>query len=207
MIWNRRPLFHRSSFRMIVIPPPSPANTLPPPIISNANPPFWIPIHIVIPERSTESTVFNVIILHVIQFNLLNGHLHGRITIWTQPSNKVTPGFGNGFQATPNTSTTNGIPPSLTPPSWDGFASLDSYLFSCQEYFDSESKKGKKITEQDYDMVALHCSPVSNFSAYVSPKASAQLAATTTWCSGVTTVAFDPTCGGSVIAIVIVEGT
>lgn len=28
---------------------------------SNANPPFWIPIHIVIPERPTESTVFNVI--------------------------------------------------------------------------------------------------------------------------------------------------
>ena len=27
---------------------------------SNANPPFWIPIHIVIPERPTESTVFNV---------------------------------------------------------------------------------------------------------------------------------------------------
>ncbi|KAL7599724.1 hypothetical protein Lser_V15G21668 [Lactuca serriola] len=29
--------------------------------LSNANPPFWIPIHIVIPERPTESTVFNVI--------------------------------------------------------------------------------------------------------------------------------------------------
>ncbi|KAL7612011.1 hypothetical protein Lser_V15G06491 [Lactuca serriola] len=28
---------------------------------SNENPLFWIPIHIVIPERPTESTVFNVI--------------------------------------------------------------------------------------------------------------------------------------------------
>lgn len=27
---------------------------------SNANPPFWIPIHIVIPERPTECAVFNV---------------------------------------------------------------------------------------------------------------------------------------------------
>nr|KAJ0210380.1 hypothetical protein LSAT_V11C400187000 [Lactuca sativa] len=59
---------------------------------------------------------------------------------------KVTPGFGNGFQATPKTSTANGIPSSLTPPSWDGFASLTSYLFSWQEYFDSESKQGKKLT-------------------------------------------------------------
>ncbi|CAI9277721.1 unnamed protein product [Lactuca saligna] len=81
---------------------------------------------------------------------------------------EVTPGFGNGFQATPKTSTTNWIPSSLTPPSWDGFASLASYLFSWQEYFDSET--------------------------------------TTTWGSRVTAVAFDPTCGGSIIAIVIVEG-
>ncbi|CAI9285319.1 unnamed protein product [Lactuca saligna] len=122
-------------------------------------------------------------------------------------SDDVTPGFGNGFQANPKTSTTNGIPSSLTPPSWDGFASLASYLFSWQQYSDSESKQVKKLTEQDYsDMVALHCSLVSNFSAYVSPKASAQLAATTAWGSRVTAVAFDPTCGGSVIAIVIVEG-
>jgi hypothetical protein len=27
---------------------------------STENPPFWIPIHIVIPERPTESAVFNV---------------------------------------------------------------------------------------------------------------------------------------------------
>lgn len=31
------------------------------PCSSNANPPFWIPIHIVIPERPTECAVFNVI--------------------------------------------------------------------------------------------------------------------------------------------------
>jgi len=28
---------------------------------STGNPPFWIPIHIVIPERPTECAVFNVI--------------------------------------------------------------------------------------------------------------------------------------------------
>ncbi|KAJ9563101.1 LOW QUALITY PROTEIN: hypothetical protein OSB04_008261 [Centaurea solstitialis] len=327
---------------------------------SNANPPFWIPIHIVIPERPTESTVFNVIAdsprdsVQFIEWSpsscpraLLIANFHGRITIWTQPSQgsvslvkdascwqrehewrqdiavvtkwlsgvspyrwlssrssstkstfeekflsqqpqapagwpnflcvcsvfssgsiqlhwsqwpsnqsgtskwfctskgllgagpsgimaadaivtdsgalhvagvpivnpstvvvwEVTPGPGNGFQATPKTTTSNGIPPSVNPPSWDGFASLASYLFSWQEYLFSEAKQGKKQTEQDYsDMVALHCSPVSNFSAYVSPEASAQSAATTTWGSGVTAVAFDPTCGGSVIAIVIVEG-
>ncbi|XP_076902337.1 mediator of RNA polymerase II transcription subunit 16-like [Bidens hawaiensis] len=328
---------------------------------SNANPPFWIPIHIVIPERPTESTVFNVIAdsprdsVQFIEWSpsscpraLLIANFHGRITIWTQPSQgscslvkdascwqrehewrqdiavitkwlsgvspyrwlssrsnsstkstfeekflsqqpqapagwpnflcvcsvfssgsiqlhwsqwpsnqsgtskwfctskgllgagpsgimaadaivtdsgalhvagvpivnpstvvvwEVTPGPGNGFQATPKTSTSSGIPPSVNPPSWDGFAPLASYLFSWQEYLCLEAKQGKKHTEQDYsDMVALHCSPVSNFSAYVSPEASAQSAATTTWGSGVTAVAFDPTCGGSVIAIVIVEG-
>ncbi|PWA78756.1 hypothetical protein CTI12_AA212380 [Artemisia annua] len=328
---------------------------------SNANPPFWIPIHIVIPERPTESTVFNVIAdsprdsVQFIEWSpsscpraLLIANFHGRITIWTQPSQgsaslvndasswqrehewrqdlavvtkwlsgvspyrwlssrsststkstfeekflsqqpqapagwpnflcvcsvfssgsiqlhwsqwpsnhsgaskwfctskgllgagpsgimaadaivtdsgalhvagvpivnpstvvvwEVTPGPGNGFQATPKTTTSNGIPPSLNPPVWDGFASLASYLFSWQEYLFLEAKQGKKLADQDYsDMVALHCSPVSNFSAYVSPEASAQSAATTTWGSGVTAVAFDPTCGGSVIAIVIVEG-
>ncbi|KAF5944428.1 hypothetical protein HYC85_018505 [Camellia sinensis] len=105
---------------------------------SNANPPFWIPIHIVIPERPTECSVFNVIadlqkcwklpktarehnstpefimaihyllcfMLHWIpstdsprdsvQFMewsptscpraLLIANFHGRITVWTQPS-------------------------------------------------------------------------------------------------------------------------
>ncbi|KAJ1381913.1 putative mediator of RNA polymerase II transcription subunit [Sesbania bispinosa] len=45
-----------------------------------------------------------------------------------------------------------------------------------------------------------------SWTAYVSPEAAAQSAATTTWGSGVTAVAFDPTRGGSVIAVVIVEG-
>ncbi|GFY91859.1 sensitive to freezing 6 [Actinidia rufa] len=124
------------------------------------------------------------------------------VVVW-----EVTPGPGNGFQATPKTSTATGVPPSLNPPSWDGFASLAAYLFNWQEYFLLEAKQGKKHTDQDYsDMVSLHCSPVSNFSAYVSPEAAAQSAATTTWGSGVTAVAFDPTRGGSVIAVVIVEG-
>jgi hypothetical protein len=124
------------------------------------------------------------------------------VVVW-----EVTPGPGNGFQATPKTSTSNVVPPSLNPPSWPGFAPLAAYLFSWQEYLTSEAKQGKKQTDQDFtDSVSLHCSPVSNFSAYVNPEVAAQSAATTTWGSGVTAVAFDPTRGGSVVAVVIVEG-
>ncbi|KAI4296704.1 hypothetical protein L6164_036642 [Bauhinia variegata] len=123
------------------------------------------------------------------------------IVIW-----EVTPGPGNGFQVTPKTSTINGVPP-LSPPNWAGFAPLAAYLFSWQDYLLSEAKQGKKQTDQSLvDAVPLHCSPVSNFSAYVSPEAASQSAATTTWGSGVTSVAFDPTRGGSVLAVVIVEG-
>ncbi|XVE88014.1 hypothetical protein DITRI_Ditri19aG0034600 [Diplodiscus trichospermus] len=316
---------------------------------SNANPPFWIPIHIVIPERPTECAVINVMAdsprdsVQFIEWSptscpraLLIANFHGRITIWTQPSQgpahlvcdascwqrehewrqdiavvtkwlsgvspyrwlsskssnpanskstfeekflsqqsqnsgsvqlhwsqwpptqgstarkwfwtskgilgagpsgimaadaiitdsgamhvagvpivnpstvvvwEVTPGPGNGFQAIAKMSTSNGIPPSVNPPNWAGFAPLAAYLFSWQEYLISEAKQGKKSTDQGFnDAVSLHCSPVSNFSAYVSPEAAAESAATTTWGSGVTAVAFDPTRGGSVIAVVIVEG-
>jgi hypothetical protein len=124
------------------------------------------------------------------------------VVVW-----EVTPGPGNAFQATPKTSSSNGVPPSLNPPSWAGFAPLAAYLFSWQEYFLLEAKQGKKIDQDLSENVPLHCSPVSNFSAYVSPEAAAQSAAATTWGSGVTAVAFDPTRGGSVIAVVIVEGT
>lgn len=124
------------------------------------------------------------------------------VVVW-----EVTPGPGNGFQATPKTTTNNGVPAPLNPPNWSGFAPLAAYLFSWQEFLLSELKQGKKQTDQDVnDTIPLHCSPVSNFSAYVSPEAAAQSATTTTWGSGVTAVAFDPTRGGSVIAIVIVEG-
>ncbi|KAF8409292.1 hypothetical protein HHK36_005366 [Tetracentron sinense] len=125
------------------------------------------------------------------------------VVVW-----EVTPGPGNGFQATAKTNVSNGVPPSLNPPCWTGFAPLAAYLFSWQEYLGSEGKQGKKQMDQEFnETVSLHCSPVSNFSAYVSPEAAAQSAATTTWGSGVTAVAFDPTRGGSVIAVVIVEGT
>ncbi|QCD84338.1 mediator of RNA polymerase II transcription subunit 16-like [Vigna unguiculata] len=330
---------------------------------STANPPFWIPIHIVIPERPTECAVFNVIAdsprdsVQFIEWSptscpraLLISNFHGRVTIWTQPSQgptnlvhdtscwqrehewrqdiavvtkwlsgvspyrwlsskssatanvkstfeekflsqqsqtsarwpnflcvcsvfssgsvqlhwsqwppskndttpkwfctskgllgcgpsgimagdaiitdsgamhvagvpivnpstivvwEVTPGPGNGFQVAPKTSTSCAVPP-LSPPNWAGFAPLAAYLFSWQDYLLSEAKQGKKQTDQNLlDAVPLYCSPVSNFSAYVSPEAAAQSAATTTWGSGVTAVAFDPTRAGSVIAVVIVEG-
>lgn len=76
-----------------------------------------------------------------------------------------------------------------------------------QEYLASETTHGKKQSDHEMEAASIHCSPVSNFSAYVSPEAAAQSATTTTWGSGVTAVAFDPTRGGSVISVVIVEGT
>lgn len=125
------------------------------------------------------------------------------VVVW-----EVSPGPGNGFQTIPKTATSNGVPPSINPPAWAGFSPLAAYLFSWQEYLLSEAKNEKKQTDPNFnDVVQLHCSPVSNFSAYVSPEAAAQSATTTTWGSGVTAVAFDPTRGGSVIAVVIVEGT
>ncbi|KAG4971494.1 hypothetical protein JHK85_037915 [Glycine max] len=124
------------------------------------------------------------------------------IVVW-----EVMPGPGNGFQVIPRTSTNNGVPPPLSSPNWTGFAPLAAYLFSWQDHLLSEEKQGKNQTNQNLgDSIPLNCSPVSNFSAYVSPETAAQTAATTTWGSGVTAVAFDPTCGGSVIAVVIAEG-
>ncbi|XP_021740552.1 LOW QUALITY PROTEIN: mediator of RNA polymerase II transcription subunit 16-like [Chenopodium quinoa] len=124
------------------------------------------------------------------------------VVVW-----EVTPGPGNGFESTPKTTISNAVPPSVNPPSWSGFAPLAAYLFDWQEYFISEAKQGKKHSDKDFtENVSLYCSPVSNFSAYVSPEAASQSAATTTWGSGVTAVSFDPTRGGSVITVVIVEG-
>ncbi|XLS73328.1 hypothetical protein HN51_030193 [Arachis hypogaea] len=55
---------------------------------STANPPFWIPIHIVIPERPTECAVFDVlaVVPYFLSRALLIANFHGRVTIWTQPS-------------------------------------------------------------------------------------------------------------------------
>ncbi|XP_058078036.1 mediator of RNA polymerase II transcription subunit 16 [Magnolia sinica] len=137
--------------------------------------------------------------LHVAGVPIVNP---STVVVW-----EVTPGPGNGFQTTPKTNTSNGVPPSLNPPSWTGFAPLAAYLLSWQEYLGSGGKQGLKPADQELnETVSLHCSPVSNFSAYVSPEAAAQSAATTTWGSGVTAVTFDPTRGGSVIAVVILEG-
>ncbi|RWW78860.1 hypothetical protein BHE74_00012890 [Ensete ventricosum] len=137
-------------------------------------------------------------IMHVAGVPLVNP---STVVVW-----EVMPGPGNGFQATTKIAVGCAIPPSLNPPSWAGFAPFAAYLFSLQEHFISEEKQGRKLTEHEInDVASLHCSPVSNFSAYVSPEAAAQSAATTTWGSGVTAVAFDPTRGGSVITVVIVE--
>ncbi|PIA30622.1 hypothetical protein AQUCO_05400011v1 [Aquilegia coerulea] len=137
--------------------------------------------------------------MHVAGVPLVNP---STVVVW-----EVTPGPGNGFQGTALINTSNGVPPSLDPPRWTGYSRLAAYLFSWQEFMGSEIKEGKKQTDLgSSETVSLHCSPVSNFSAYVSPEAAAQSAAATTWGSGVTTVAFDPTQGGSVISVIIVEG-
>ncbi|XP_038979663.1 mediator of RNA polymerase II transcription subunit 16 isoform X2 [Phoenix dactylifera] len=137
--------------------------------------------------------------MHVAGVPLVNP---STVVVW-----EVMPGPGNGIQATAKINTSSAVPPSLNPPCWTGFAPLAAYLFSLQQYFVSEEKQGKKLADHEISEAAsLHCLPVSNFSAYVSPEAAAQSAATTTWGSGVTAVAFDPTQGGSVISVVIVEG-
>ncbi|KAL5715592.1 Mediator of RNA polymerase II transcription subunit 16 [Ranunculus cassubicifolius] len=122
------------------------------------------------------------------------------VVVW-----EVTPGPGNEFQATAKTSINSGVPPSLNPPCWTGFAPLAAYLFSWPEYLGSDGKQSSTTVQDSNETISLHCSPVSNFSAYVSPEAAAQSTATT-WGSAVTAVAFDPACSGSVITVVIVEG-
>ncbi|KAF9588006.1 hypothetical protein IFM89_006885 [Coptis chinensis] len=122
------------------------------------------------------------------------------VVVW-----EVTPGPGNEFQASLKTNISTGVPPSLNPPCWTGFAPLAAYLFSWQEYLGFDGKQGIRSDQESSETISLHCSPVSNFSAYVSPEAAAQSTATT-WGSAVTAVAFDPACSGSVITVVIVEG-
>ncbi|PIA45593.1 hypothetical protein AQUCO_01600065v1 [Aquilegia coerulea] len=122
------------------------------------------------------------------------------VVVW-----EVTPGPGNECQVTMKSNMSTGVPPSINPPCWTGFAPLAAYLFSWQEYLGSDGKQGIQNDQASSETISLHCSPVSNFSAYVSPEAAAQSTATT-WGSAVTAVAFDPACSGSVITVVIVEG-
>ena len=124
------------------------------------------------------------------------------VVVW-----EVTPGLCNDLQSTGKISTSAGIPSSLNF-SWTGFAPLAAHLLGWQQHLVSEARRGKTPKDQEFgELVSLQCSPVSNFSAYVSPEAAEQAATTTTWGSVVAAVAFDPTRGGSVISVVIVEGT
>ncbi|KAG0447084.1 hypothetical protein HPP92_028530 [Vanilla planifolia] len=137
--------------------------------------------------------------MHVAGVPLVNP---STVVVW-----EVTPGPGNGMNVAAKINTTSSILPPPNPPCWTGFAPLAACLFNLQECIISQEKQGKKLIDQEImEATSLHCSPVSNFSAYVSPEAAAQSAATTTWGSGVTAVAFDPTRGGSMISVVIVEG-
>ncbi|XP_057843151.1 mediator of RNA polymerase II transcription subunit 16 isoform X3 [Cryptomeria japonica] len=66
---------------------------------SNVQPPFWIPVHMVSPERPTEHTVFNVTadapcdFVQFIEWSpiscsraLLIANFNGRVNIWSQPT-------------------------------------------------------------------------------------------------------------------------
>lgn len=94
------------------------------------------------------------------------------------------------------------------PPPWPGIAPLAAYLMSWQEQQPSADTKpaqwaGQLPMESDERAgPMLHCSPISNLSAYVTPDASTL----TTWGSGVTEIAFDPSRGGSALTTVICEG-
>lgn len=139
-----------------------------------------------------------------------SGMMHVAAVPFVNPSTivvwEVMPGSGSGFLLTPKTSINNGVPP-RSPPNWSGFSPLAAYLFSWQDYLLSEEKQGKNQTDQNLvEPIRLYCSPVSNFSAYMSPEAAAKSTATPAWGSGISAVAFDPIHGGSVLAVVIVEG-
>ncbi|XP_050878578.1 mediator of RNA polymerase II transcription subunit 16 isoform X3 [Lathyrus oleraceus] len=138
-------------------------------------------------------------ILHVAAVPFVNP---STIVVW-----EIMPwSSGRGLLLTPKTSINNGVPP-RSPPNWSGFAPLAAYLFCWQDYLLSEENQGKNQTDQKLgESIRLYCSPVSNFSAYMSPEATAKSTATPAWGSGVSTVAFDPIHGGSVVAVVIVEG-
>ncbi|CAK8530521.1 unnamed protein product [Lathyrus sativus] len=137
-------------------------------------------------------------ILHVAAVPFVNP---STIVVW-----EVMPWSGSGFLLTPKTSINNGVPP-RSQPNWSGFAPLAAYLFSWQDFLLSEEKQGKNQTDQNLgESIRLYCSPVSNFSAYMSPETTAKSEATPAWGSGVSAVTFDPIHGGSVLAVVIVEG-
>ncbi|KAL4349117.1 hypothetical protein AHAS_Ahas10G0009900 [Arachis hypogaea] len=235
---------------------------------STANPPFWIPIHIVIPERPTECAVFDVlaVVPYFLSRALLIANFHGRVTIWTQPSQ----GPANLVRDTSYwqlehewrqdiavvTKWLSGVPLYRWLSSKSSCAANSKSIFEekfiSQQFQTSGSvqlhwsqwphcqnaaparwfctSKGllgcgpSGIMDADaiiMDSGAMHVAgvPIVNPStvvvwevmpgpgnAYVSPEAAAQSSAATTWGSGVTAVAFDPTRGGFVIAVVIIEG-
>ncbi|XP_024540755.1 mediator of RNA polymerase II transcription subunit 16-like isoform X1 [Selaginella moellendorffii] len=110
------------------------------------------------------------------------------IVIW-----EITPGVFNGQQLMK----LGASPLPFTAPSWPGMASLAAYLLSWQEL------REKDLPDKEGPF--LQCSPISNFSAYVSPEAStgSNVAA---WGTGVAAVAFDPEKQGTALLVVIVEG-
>ncbi|KAG0447006.1 hypothetical protein HPP92_028519 [Vanilla planifolia] len=116
-------------------------------------------------------------------------------------------GPGNGMNVTAKINTTSSILPPPNPPCWTGFAPLAACLFNLQRVYNfSRKARESSLTKEIMEATLASLFTCINFSAYISPEAAAQSAATTTWGSGVTAVAFDPTRGGSMISVVIVEG-
>ncbi|CAM6096490.1 unnamed protein product [Calypogeia fissa] len=98
-------------------------------------------------------------------------------------------------------------PLALGPPPWPGIAPLAAYLLSWQEHSTSDPKPAQwagqlRVEDEEEPGPVLHCSPISNLSAYVAPDASTL----TTWGSGVVEIAFDPSRGGSALMTMICEG-
>ncbi|CAJ2662470.1 unnamed protein product [Trifolium pratense] len=75
---------------------------------------------------------------------------------------------------------------------------------TCVGYLETAQPEGSQC--YGVPIEGSQCVAVAIFSAYASPEAAAQSAATTISGSGVTAVAFDSTRAGSVIAVAIVEG-
>lgn len=61
------------------------------------------------------------------------------VVVW-----EVTPGPGNGFEATPKTTINNVVPPSVNPPNWSGFAPPSSLFVRLARILHIRGKTGEK---------------------------------------------------------------
>lgn len=154
------------------------------------------------------------------------------VVVW-EVSPEFMNGQGAGQQGLSKMSMANpSSSPVFNPASWPGIAPLPAFLLRWHEGsgldmkggqqgtdsascpFNTEGKRNTLVADMGLgqsqmdgdtgDAPPLQCSPVSNLSAYIAPETC--LSTTTGWGSGVGAVAFDPSKGGSVLAVLIIEG-